>query len=88
MLYWKLINKQNLNDNPLNIQFPKNYKTNNSWKTYTGHKENSRFIQKIFNLVIEMMLSEIPERGKSDEVLDKFIITNKYYEEQINNNNK
>ena len=88
MLYWKLINKENLNDNPLNLQFPKNYKINHSWKTYKGPKENSRFIQKIFNIVIEMMLSEIPERGKSDEVLDKFIITNKYYEEQINDNDK
>ena len=88
MLYWKLINKENLNDNSLNLQFPKNYKTNHSWKTYKGYKEGSRFIQKIFNLVIEMMLSEIPERGKSDEILDKFIITNKYFEEQINNNNK
>lgn len=88
MLYWKLINKQNLNDNPLNQQFPKNYKTNHSWKTYKGYKEGSRFIQKIFSQVIEMMLSEIPERGKSDEILDKFIITNKYFEEKINNNDK
>ena len=86
ILFWKLLNHNSPTKNPLDLKFPKNYSSTSSWKEYKGH--SNRLMKKIFKIVITLMLSEIPERGKSYEILEKFVILNKYlYDEDDNNNN-
>jgi hypothetical protein len=41
----------------------------------------SKLIKKIFESVIERMLSEIPKRAKSSDILENFVLVNKYYED-------
>lgn len=81
ILFWKLLNKQKTGDNPLDIQFPTNYQTVKSWKQFNGSAEASKLIKKIFESVIERMLSEIPKRAKSSDILENFVLVNKYYED-------
>jgi serine/threonine protein kinase len=81
ILFWKLLNKQNNDNNPLDMQFPINYQLEQSWKQFRGHPEASKLIKKIFESVIERMLSEIPKRAKSSDILENFVLVNKYYED-------
>jgi serine/threonine protein kinase len=90
ILFWKLLNRPNLKSNPLDLKFPVNYKKVNSWRNFSGIKEgdnstdNRILIKKIFKEVIDLMLSEIPYRGKSNEILEQFIILHKYYDDYDN----
>ncbi len=82
ILFWKLLNKkENDTNNPLNNQFPVNYKTDKSWETFKGSSDASKLIRKIFQSVVEKMLSEIPKRSKSSDVLESFVLVNKYFED-------
>lgn len=81
ILFWKLINRQATGGNPLNIQFPVDYQTNQSWKTFKGPKDSSKLMKKIFDSIVERMLSEIPKRAKSSDILENFVLVNKYYED-------
>jgi hypothetical protein len=38
-------------------------------------------MSKIFQVVVEKMLVDIPLRGKSNEILEEFIVINKYYDD-------
>ena len=40
---------------------------------------------RLFKVVIDMMLSDIPFRAKSSEVLEHFITLHKYYDDSDNN---
>jgi serine/threonine protein kinase len=86
ILFWKLFNRNNLLEDPLNRKFPINYKNITTWKKYTGNNTNSILIQKLYEVVIDLMLSEIPYRGKSEEILENFITISKYYDNSDNNN--
>lgn len=79
ILFWKLLNRKSLKDNPLELEFPSNYKKNHDWKKYQGHK--NKLLEDIHSLVVKMMLSEIPDRSKSHEILETFAIHYKYFEE-------
>lgn len=86
IIFWKLLNRNNLKENPLNIKFPTDYNKTTNWRTFNGVKSKlinnmNILIKKIFNEVVNMMLSEIPYRSKSNEILEKFIIINKYYDD-------
>ncbi len=81
ILFWKLLNKKNNGENPLDIQFPVEYQKSKSWKVFNGSSEASKLIRKIFESVIERMLSEIPKRAKSSDILENFVLVNKYYED-------
>jgi serine/threonine protein kinase len=80
ILFWKLLNCNSFdkNKNPLDLQFPQNYNKNKSWKTYQGHK--NKLLEGVYNIVIEYMLSDIPNRGKSHEILEKLALHYKYNE--------
>jgi serine/threonine protein kinase len=84
ILFWKLLNKQKNGENPLDIQFPSNYQNNQSWKDFKGPSDTSKLMKKIFESVIERMLSEIPKRAKSSDILENFVLVNKYYEDWDN----
>jgi serine/threonine protein kinase len=85
ILFWKLLNyNQKTMKMPLDLPFPVNYKTNNSWNKFKGTK-SSPLIPKLFKVVIDMMLSDIPFRAKSSEVLEHFITLHKYYDDYDNN---
>jgi len=81
ILFWKLLNRKslNINNNPLDVEFPKDYQKNNNWKKYHGQK--NKLMEGIHKLVVKMMLSEIPNRSKSHEILETFAIHYKYFEE-------
>lgn len=85
ILCWKLLNRSDINQNPLELKFPVNYQKDNSWKKFKGYNNDNNLIPKMFKVVIDMMLSEIPYRGKSNEILENFIILNKYYDDYDNN---
>uniref|UniRef100_A0A6C0E7Y5 Protein kinase domain-containing protein n=1 Tax=viral metagenome TaxID=1070528 RepID=A0A6C0E7Y5_9ZZZZ len=78
VLFWKLLNCNSFNKNPLDLEFPVDYKKNKSWQTYNGHK--NKLLEGVFDIVIKFMLSDIPERGKSNEILEKLAIHYKYNE--------
>lgn len=78
ILFWKLLNRKSLDKNPLDLEFPVNYQKNNSWKNYQGNKNN--LIQGVHDLVVKMMLNEIPNRAKSHEILETFGIYYKYFD--------
>jgi serine/threonine protein kinase len=86
ILFWKLLNRNNLQENPLNRKFPTNYKTSTNWKTYNGNHTDSVLIEKLYEIVINLMLNEIPFRGKSEEILENFITISKYFDENNDNN--
>jgi serine/threonine protein kinase len=91
ILFWKLLNRKSLDESPLDLKFPTNYNQNLSWKTLPidinnksvlgdiNGKDNFDIMNAFFKIVVDLMLNKIPSRGKSDEILEKFITTNKYY---------
>jgi serine/threonine protein kinase len=88
ILFWKLLNRKSLDQNPLDLKFPTNYSQNQMWKKNPisgeivnnfDNKDNLDIMGALFKIVIDLMLSKIPDRGKSDEILERFITTNKYY---------
>ncbi len=85
ILCWKLLNRNTMEQNPLDLKFPVNYQKDNSWKKFRGYNNDNNLIPKMFKVVIDLMLSEIPYRGKSNEILENFIILNKYYDDYDNN---
>jgi serine/threonine protein kinase len=87
ILFWKLLNRNSLTDNPLNRKFPVNYKAVPTWKNYQGNNTNSVLAEKLYEIVVNLMLSEIPFRGKSEEILENFITISKYFDDGNNNNN-
>ncbi len=87
ILFWKLLNRNSLTDNPLNRKFPVNYKAVTTWKKYQGNNTNSVLAEKLYEIVVNLMLSEIPFRGKSEEILENFITISKYFDDGNNNNN-
>ena len=84
IIFWKLLN-YNGSQNPLALKFPENYQTDKSWMTFNGYKSVDKLIHNIFKIVVNLMLSEIPNRGKSNEILENFIIINKYYDDYDDN---
>jgi hypothetical protein len=84
IIFWKLLN-YNGSQNPLELKFPVNYQTDKSWMTFNGMKTKDKLIPNIFKIVVSLMLSEIPNRGKSNEILENFIIINKYYDDYDDN---
>ncbi len=84
ILFWKLCNYNKVIslDNPLLREFPKNYNSDESWKVFKGSSENNPIIKKLFEIVIKMMICEIPYRENSDIILENFIIINKYYDDE------
>jgi serine/threonine protein kinase len=79
IIFWQLLNLKTLNTNPFNLRFPKNYEINQSWKNYNGNDSAFSGVPKLlYEIVINLMLSEIPTRGKCDEILEEFITLNKY----------
>jgi serine/threonine protein kinase len=84
ILFWKLLNRNDMNQNPLDFKFPGNYQSDKSWKIYRGNK--NKLIKKLFLKVIQTMLSEIPQRGKSSEILEEFVTITKYVSDDENNN--
>jgi serine/threonine protein kinase len=83
IIFWKLLNFNSI-QNPLLLKFPENYQTDKSWMTFNGIAED-KLIPNIFKIVVKLMLSEIPNRGKSNEILENFIILNKYYDDYDDN---
>lgn len=81
ILFWKLLNRKDISQNPLDLVFPSNYQKNKSWKKFNGHQDVNPLISKIFQVVVEKMLVNIPFRGKSNEILEEFIVINKYYDD-------
>jgi serine/threonine protein kinase len=81
VLFWKLLNRKDIKQNPLSLVFPSNYQKNKSWKTFNGYQDVNPLMSKIFQVVVEKMLVEIPFRGKSNEILEEFIVINKYYDD-------
>ena len=79
ILFWQLLNKKTIHDDPFARQFPDNYNKTGWWKKYLGNNEDATLNKKLYNIVIEFMLSEIPYRGKSNEILENFTLVNKYY---------
>jgi serine/threonine protein kinase len=84
IIFWKLLNRNNLEQNPLELKFPVNYQKDNSWKKFKGYNDD-KLIPRIFKVVIDLMLNEIPYRGKSNEILENFVILNKYYDDYDDN---
>ncbi len=84
ILFWKLCNfNKNVSlENPFNLEFPKNYISDQSWKIFKGSSEDNPIIQKIFDVINKLMLCEIPNRENSDVILESFIIINKYYDDE------
>jgi hypothetical protein len=81
ILFWKLLNRKDISQNPLDLVFPSNYQKNKSWKKFNGRSDVNPLMSKIFQVVVEKMLIEIPFRGKSNEILEEFIVINKYYDD-------
>ena len=85
ILFWQLLNYNTKSMKmPLDVQFPVNYKIDNTWHKFKGTK-SSKLIPKLFKIVINMMLSDIPFRAKSSEILEHFITLHKYYDDYDNN---
>lgn len=81
ILFWKLLNRKDMSQNPLDLVFPSNYQKNKTWKKFNGKSDFNLLMSKIFEIVVEKMLVEIPIRGKSNEILEEFIVINKYYDD-------
>jgi serine/threonine protein kinase len=78
ILFWKLLNCNSFEINPLDVKFPQDYKNDKSWQNYRGH--NNKLLEGVYNIVIQFMLSEIPNRAKSHEILEKLAVYYKYNE--------
>jgi hypothetical protein len=81
VLFWKLLNRKDIKQNPLDLVFPTNYQKNKTWKTFNGYEDVNPLMSKISQVVVEKMLVDIPLRGKSNEILEEFIVINKYYDD-------
>lgn len=82
ILFWKLINyNPSGSGSPLDLEFNQN----GDWKTFKGNKkinkDKLKLIKNIHRLIIDMMLNNIPHRGKSNEILDSFLIEFKYHDD-------
>ena len=94
VLFWKLFNRKTIDIHPLNIKFPDISHNSNQlnltsdkykYKGYTNLKD-IKLVKALYDNVVKYMLSEIPLRYKSNQILEEFITINKYYEEDSENN--
>jgi serine/threonine protein kinase len=76
-LLWCLVNRRQLGENPLSYQFPEKYQMNQLQPDYRQFRGTSE-LQKLHQFIIKYMLVPVHNRQSANDILNKFIMLEKY----------
>lgn len=69
-MFWLLVNRKSVGENPFSVAFPENY----DYHEFRGHSK----LEKLHHFIVNNILVDVQKRKNANEILNKFMLLEKY----------